>query len=120
VLRLYFARDLEGPWKEHPRSPLITNDKRYARPAGRILQIDDHLIRFAQDCLPNYGTRVRAFEINELTRNTYREEEHANSPVLSPSEQDWNAMGMHHVDAHRQNDGRWIACVDGRSGVHVC
>jgi hypothetical protein len=120
VLRLYFARDLDGPWKEHPRSPIVNNDKRRARPAGRILQVDGHLVRFAQDCAPDYGTRVRAFEINELTRETFVEKEHPTSPVLSPSGQDWNALGMHHVDAHRHQDHGWIACVDGRSSVHLC
>jgi hypothetical protein len=120
VLRLYFARDLGGPWKEHPRSPVVVNDKSRARPAGRILQIDRRLIRFAQDCVPAYGTRVRAFEISDLTRETYVEAEHPNSPVLSASGHGWNAMGMHHVDAHRQPDGTWIACVDGRHGVHLC
>jgi hypothetical protein len=120
VLRLYFARDLDGPWKEHPRSPIISNDKSRARPAGRILQRDGHLIRFAQDCVPEYGTRVRAFAISKLTRDMYVEAEHASSPILVASGAGWNAMGMHHVDAHRQPDGTWIACVDGRSGVHVC
>ncbi len=120
ILRLYFARDLVGPWREHPRSPLITNDQSRARPAGRILQIDRRLVRFAQDCVPDYGTRVRAFEINELTRETYVEAEHSNSPVLSSSGDGWNARGMHHVDAHKQNNGQWIACVDGRLDVHLC
>ena len=120
VLRLYFARDLEGPWKEHARSPVITNDRHRARPAGRILQMDGNVIRFAQDCAPDYGMQVRAFEIKELTRDTYVEVEHPSSPVLSPSGLGWNAKGMHHVDAHRQDDGKWIACVDGRYGVHLC
>jgi hypothetical protein len=120
ILRLYFARDLVGPWKQHPRSPLITNDKSRARPAGRILQVGRRLVRFSQDCAPNYGTSVRAFEINELTRDAYVEKEHPNSPVLSRSGHGWNATGMHHVDAHRQDDGQWIACVDGRRGVHLC
>lgn len=120
ILRLYFARDLVGPWKEHRRSPVITNDKSRARPAGRIVQLGRHLVRFAQDCVPDYGTRVRAFEIKQLTRDTYVEGEHANSPILSPAAQGWNAMGMHHVDAHQQSNGNWIACVDGRRGVHLC
>lgn len=120
TLRLYFARDLVGPWKEHPRSPIVRGDKCRARPAGRILVVDGRVMRFAQDCFPHYGTHVRAFEINELTRETYVEKEHPNSPVLSPSGQGWNAMGMHHVDAHRQDDGQWIACVDGRLDVHLC
>ena len=117
ILRLYFARDLDGPWKEHPRSPIIRNDKSRARPAGRILQVDNHVIRFAQDCVPDYGKSVRAFEIKELTRKTYVEVEHPNSPVLSPSVEGWNATGMHHVDAHRQDNGQWIACVDGRRSL---
>jgi beta-xylosidase len=122
VLRLYFARDLDGPWKEHPRSPIVSNDKSRARPAGRILQLDRHLIRFAQDCVPAYGTRVRAFEISKLTREAYVEAEHANSPILVPSGEGWNALGMHHVDAHLQTNGDhgWIACADGRSGVYAC
>ena len=114
VLRLYFARNLAGPWNEHPCSPLIVNDKSRARPAGRILQLDGHLVRFAQDCVPDYGTRVRAFEISNLTPGTYVEAEHQDSPILCASGRGWNAMGMHHVDAHRQSDGTWIACVDGR------
>jgi hypothetical protein len=120
VLRLYCARDLDGPWKEHPRSPLIINDKSRARPAGRIVHAEGGLIRFAQDCVPDYGTRVRAFEINELTRHTYVEIEHPKSPILSPSGTGWNALGMHHVDAHRHVEHYWIACVDGRSGLHLC
>lgn len=115
VLRLYFARDLEGPWKQHPRSPVVRGDKHRARPAGRIVQLDQQLIRFAQDCVPGYGSHVRAFEIRELTRERYVEVEHAYNPVLSLSRHGWNRTGMHHVDAHQQDDGKWIACVDGRS-----
>lgn len=114
VLRLYFARDLDGPWKEHPRSPIVRGDKCRARPAGRVLQVGRRVIRFAQDCVPVYGTRVRAFEILELTRDRYVEVEHERSPILSSTNRGWNACGMHHLDAHLQPDGQWIACVDGR------
>ncbi|HEX2272134.1 MAG TPA: hypothetical protein VHH35_21510 [Pyrinomonadaceae bacterium] len=119
VLRLYFARELEGPWKEHPGSPIVRNDKCRARPAGRIIPVGQRIARFSQDCLPDYGTRVRAFEISELTRDRYVEVEHKRSPILSPSGNDWNAMGMHHVDAHQLAEDKWIACVDGRFGVHI-
>lgn len=112
TLRLYFARDLEGPWKEHRRSPIVRGDQRRARPAGRVLQLGHRVIRFAQDCVPHYGARVRAFEISELTRERYVETER-HAPILSPSDNGWNKRGMHHVDAHRQSDGNWIACVDG-------
>ena len=112
ALRLYFARDLEGPWKEHPRSPIVRNDKCRARPAGRILKMNDRVIRFAQDCLPHYGARVRAFEISELTRDAYVETE-VKPPILTPGNDDWNRSGMHHIDAHQLSDANWIACVDG-------
>ena len=114
TLRLYFAEELTGSWREHPRSPLIRANMRQARPAGRVLIRNDKLIRFAQDCVPLYGSRVRAFDIVELTPSTYSEVENAASPILQPSGGGWNARGMHHVDAQQQPDGKWIACVDGQ------
>ena len=113
TLRLYFAEELTGPWHQHPHSPIIRGDKCRARPAGRLLTLNDKLIRFAQDCVPQYGTRVRAFDILELTTTTYVEVENRASPILQPSGKGWNANGMHHVDAHQQPDGTWRACVDG-------
>ena len=115
TLRLYFAEELTGPWREHPKSPIIRNDKCRARPAGRILTLNDRLIRFAQDCIPLYGSRVRAFDILELTATHYVEVENLASPILQPGGTGWNALGMHHVDAQQQPDGNWLACVDGYS-----
>lgn len=117
TLRLYFAEQLNGPWREHPRSPLIRADKCRARPAGRILTLNDKLIRFSQECVPQYGTRVRAFDILELTTTTCTEVENPASPVLQPGGSEWNATGMHHIDARPQPDGTWLACVDGFNGL---
>jgi len=117
TLRLYHASRLTGPWTEHPRSPIITKDRRRARPAGRILNFNNKLFRFAQDCLERYGSCVRTFEILELTPNSYSEVEIGHGPVLKPSGLGWNARGMHHIDAHQQSDGSWLACVDGASGT---
>ncbi|MBC7911253.1 MAG: hypothetical protein H7Y30_12175 [Pyrinomonadaceae bacterium] len=116
TLRLYFAEDLCGPWAEHPASPIVQGDKRRARPGGRVLVHEDKIIRFAQDCHPRYGAQLRAFEISELTINSYVETEHRDSPVLRASGNGWNGLGMHHLDAHLLPDGRWLACVDGFSG----
>jgi hypothetical protein len=113
TLRLYFADKLTGPWQEHPNSPIVRSDMCRARPAGRILIHDKRVIRFAQDCIPQYGTRVRAFDILELTTTRYVEVENHDSPVLQPSGSGWNSSGMHHVDARQQADGTWLACVDG-------
>jgi hypothetical protein len=117
TLRLFFATELTGPWREHPRSPLMINDPRRARPGGRVLTLNDRLVRFTQDCTPRYGTRVRAFEIMELDTTRYVEVERPESPILQPSGGGWNAHGMHHVDAHQLPDGKWLACVDGKSAI---
>ncbi len=117
TLRLYFADELFGPWREHPANPIVSGNRQNARPAGRVLTLDGKLIRFSQDCVPSYGTQVRAFEIQELTTTSYVEEEVRCSPVLTASGDGWNAVGMHHVDAHLCEDGSWIACVDGRAAI---
>lgn len=114
VLRLYFADCLFGPWVEHPSSPIIEGNPHIARPAGRVVPFAGGVIRYAQDCYPKYGTQVRAFEITELTPTSYHERECDENPVLRPGESGWNGMGMHHIDAHLNSDGKWIACVDGR------
>jgi hypothetical protein len=113
TLRLYLADEIMGEWREHPASPIVTGDRRKARPGGRVLVLDNSIIRFAQDCFPAYGTQLRAFEVTELTPSTYVEKESSKSPVLSANGQGWNRTGMHHVDAHLLKDGRWLACVDG-------
>lgn len=113
TLRLFSAADLAGPWREHPQSPIIHGNPHTARPAGKVLNLDGRLIRFAQSCEPCYGTDVRAFEITQLTATDYREQPLAPRPLLGPSGHGWNAAGMHHIDPHRLGDARWLACVDG-------
>lgn len=113
TLRLFWARELKGPWTEHPKSPLIRDDPTRARPAGRPVTVEGRLIRFAQNCRPAYGTQVRAFEVDELTSDSYRERPLTPDPLLGPSGAGWNSMGMHHVDAHEVSPRNWIACVDG-------
>ncbi|HEX8089123.1 MAG TPA: hypothetical protein VF762_09745 [Blastocatellia bacterium] len=113
TLYLFHAETMGGPWYSHLMNPVIEGDSRIARPGGRVVVNGNKVIRFTQDCSLDYGERVRAIEISELTRLTYREREVDQSPVLSPGEQAWHQSGMHHVDPHRVN-GKWLACVDGR------
>jgi hypothetical protein len=112
-LRLFYSNDLDGVWKAHPRNPLIEHNDITSRPAGRLVRADGRLLRFAQDGIPFYGTRVRAFELSVLNKINYVENELDNSPVLQATKQRWNEFGIHHVDPHRDNQGRWLACVDG-------
>lgn len=116
-LYLYYADDLPGPWIEHPKSPIIKGNAHIARPAGRVLVLDDKIIRFAQDCYPKYGIAVHAFEITNLTTTSYEEREVPESPILHASGEGWNKDGMHNVDPHQTAKDKWIACVDGYRDV---
>jgi hypothetical protein len=113
-LRLYGAARLEGPWEEHPRSPIVENDARFSRPAGRIVAYDGRLIRFAQDCSKQYGDQVWAFEITSLDQASYSERLASAIPIIGPGIQGhWRTSRMHHIDAHVNSAGGWIAGVDG-------
>ena len=113
TLRLFHADRLEGPWAEHPQSPIIQANPHIARPAGRVVSLDGSILRYTQDCCPEYGKRVYAFEIKELTTATYREEPVDVAPIIDASGEGWNGSGMHHIDPHLADDMTWIACVDG-------
>jgi hypothetical protein len=112
-LSLYYADDPMGPWMAHPGNPIVDGNAQAARPAGRVLSAGGRLIRFAQDCSERYGSRVRAYEILQLTTETYEEQRCVEGTVAGPSGSGWNGSRMHHIDAHRLPDGSWIACVDG-------
>lgn len=112
-LRLYGSDDLFGGWSEHPASPLRVDDPVSSRPGGRVIEEGGRLLRFSQNCATRYGLDVRAFEIEVLTPTEYRERHVAELPVLCGSGSGWNEHGMHQLDAHRLDDGRVIACVDG-------
>lgn len=112
-LRLYWADQLDGPWREHPRSPIVCGDPRSARPAGRVVEWGPGLVRYAQVCYPRYGTGVRAFEITRLSPEEYVEKPEGRSPIRQPEPGAWNSHAMHHVDAHLWEDGTWLAVSDG-------
>jgi hypothetical protein len=113
-LRLYTAPHLEGPWEEHPKSPIVEHDAGIARPAGRVVAFDGRLVRFAQDCSKQYGHQVWAFEITELSRRNYTERLASAKPVIGGgSNGHWRTSRMHHLDAHLHSVGSWFACVDG-------
>ena len=110
MLRLYLANHLLGPWIEHPQSPVVEGNPRIARPAGRVVSLENRLLRFTQDCSTAYGTRVIVFEISELTATTYREEEI--KVILEPTGAGWSSGGTHHVDAPRDWE-RAMDCLRG-------
>lgn len=113
TLRLYYADEPTGNWQEHSKSPIVEANNSITRPGGRVLIVNGRPVRFAQDGVPTYGSRVRAFEILELSSTDYREQELESSPVLSAGDKGWNQGGMHHIDGHMIADNTWRACVDG-------
>ncbi len=115
TLALFYADELIGPWVQHPASPLAVGNKQIARPGGRLIVHDGKVIRYAQDCLPEYGRSLRAFQIDTLTKTDYAEHELPDSPILTASGSGWNAAGMHHIDPHQLSETEWIACVDGKT-----
>jgi hypothetical protein len=114
-LSLYMADHLEGPWSEHPQSPIVKSDRKGARPGGRVIMMEDRLLRFGQDCRARYGHQLFAFEIVTLTATDYAEVPALNTPFLQPMKSRWNNCGMHHGDLHATDDGRWIGSVDGHT-----
>jgi hypothetical protein len=113
TLRLFHAPDLNGPWTEHPRSPLVAGNLRTARPASRPFVVDGVLYRSGQDCYPTYGRQVFAFRVTDISPTSYTEEM-IPTPLVGATAQGWNAEGMHHVDAHQIAPGTWIAAVDAK------
>lgn len=117
-LHLFSSEQLTGPWTEHPKSPVCCNSPHFSRPGGRIIMHEGTLYRYAQDEIPLYGSRVWAFRITELTANTYYEERASEQPVVQPGHEWWNKDGMHTVDLHKTQEGRWMAFVDGFTVHH--
>ena len=84
-LRLYFAERVEGPWQEHPKSPLVESNAHLARPGGRLLEYQGRLFRFAQDDFKGYGRHVWAMEITRLNATDYSEHPYPAEPLLRRS-----------------------------------
>ena len=116
MLRLYYADNLLDRWVEHPMSPIVSNDSKVSRPAGRIRQIDGKLVRFAQDCSVTYGYNVAAIQIESLTKDHYLESKilHDRDYLFELGTRSFNRIGMHHLDFIMSDDSHCQACVDCR------
>jgi len=73
-LHLFSATDVRGPWRPHPRNPVVS-DVRCARPAGAIQRWGTRLVRPAQDGSRRYGGAISFREIDELSEAGYSEHE---------------------------------------------
>jgi hypothetical protein len=93
-LSLFYAESLLGDWQPHPANPIVS-DVRRARPAGRIIRCQGHLIRPGQDCSERYGGAVVFNRITRLTPSEYAE-----VPIgrLRPR-RTWRTLGAHTFNA---------------------
>ncbi|WNR43789.1 glucosamine inositolphosphorylceramide transferase family protein [Paenibacillus roseipurpureus] len=118
-LHIFHSEQLEGPWVEHPQSPVITSNDMISRPGGRLVASDGHVYRYTQADYPHYGDSVRMFRVNTLNELHYEEEEV--SLVLSGSQKAdcWRKDGMHHIDQLKLSDQQWLVAVDGHTFKNV-
>lgn len=95
-------------------SPIVSGDVHKSRPSGRLLIYDGKLYRFTMDIKPPVGThQVMAYEVTEITPETYSEKLAQDAPVVKPSGSGWNGDAMHQLDPVQVDDNSWIASVDG-------
>ncbi len=90
-LYLFYADSpLSQEWTAHANNPVVS-DAASARPAGKLIQQGDKLIRPSQNCAGSYGAGINFCEIQCLSRNGYRE------TILETLNADWdeNLLGVH-------------------------
>lgn len=74
ALSLFYAEQLTGPWRPHPRNPVIV-DSRCSRPAGPLWSKNGQLYRPAQDCSNGYGGKISVRCVAKLSPDAFSEEE---------------------------------------------
>ena len=79
-----------------------------------MLVYDNKLYRFTMDIDPPVGThQVMAYEIIEITPESYSEKLAQEAPVVMASGSGWNGLAMHQLDPVQVDSDSWIASVDG-------
>lgn len=71
-LQLFQAESPHGPWRSHPRNPVVTGEY-CARPAGRLFRLGDQLVRPGQDSSRLYGEAIWLNRVDVLSATDYRE-----------------------------------------------
>jgi hypothetical protein len=112
---LFYSDHLKDSWREHPQSPILSNNMMVSRPGGRIVVANGNVYRYTQADYPHYGDSVRIFKVNKLSEFEYEEEEVSCILKGSHIENDWRKDGMHHIDQLQMNDNQWLIAVDGHS-----
>lgn len=114
-LEIWYSSTPLGPWKQHRRNPIYRGDRSLVtRNGGRPFIYEKSLYRLAQDFGGTYGQRIRAYKVERLSEEEFRE-----VPVKLGIEESkkgrnaWNGIRYHHLDAQQLPSGDWIAVMDG-------
>lgn len=101
----WYADELLGPWKPHPRNP-IKRDIASSRSAGTPFVVGGSLYRPSQDCSGSYGKRVVINRVSSLTPDEFKERAVA---AIEPDCSGPFANGLHTISS-----GGSITLVDGK------
>ncbi len=110
---LFHSKSLNGPYTEHPASPIVYGDKSIGRNAGKVFLLGENMYRPVQDCSKYYGEKVRLMKIDTLSPTKYQEHEIVQSPILTGSGVGWNKRRMHTFNIYQYPDGRHGVITDG-------
>ncbi|WP_412028196.1 hypothetical protein [Deinococcus yunweiensis] len=110
---VYRAERLTGPWD--PVDVHASAGPQLLRSAGRIFEHGGQWYRPVQRPGLVYGEDVSLMRI-DVRDGTYRETPATDwpQPVLSPHGEDWNSLGMHHLDVQPAG-GELLLAVDGKA-----
>ncbi|OMP07125.1 EXTL2, alpha-1,4-N-acetylhexosaminyltransferase [Corchorus olitorius] len=114
-LEIWYSSSPLGPWKPHKKNPVYNIDRSFgARNGGRPFRYNGNLYRIGQDCGETYGSRLRIFKIEVLTKVEYKEVE---VPFLFEESKKgrnvWNGARYHHLDVQQLSSGEWVGVMDG-------
>lgn len=108
-LFVFFSDNPFGPWTAHPANPVIS-DCRRARMGGNVFRdMQNRLIRPAQNCEESYGGALLFCEITELTTTTYAERPlfAKRPPAKRSGLHTWNSVGDFTVVDVKMDLNRW-------------
>ena len=111
-LHLYTAKSLEDQLVAHPQNPLCENNSKYSRSGGNIIEIDDKIYRFAQDCSRRYGEKLHLLEITSLSEKHFSQKHIRTFLAPDIQKEDWKSRKMHHFSSVKHGNSL-IFAIDG-------
>lgn len=104
---IFSAAELEGPWQQHPMNPILI-DRAAARPGGRSVARDGHIVLPLQD-----GTRLYGGGLG-LARLTYLDHDHVDVSSSVPVDVGRNPRFPHIHTLNRCGRLETIDCFSDR------